>query len=41
MGHLEGGEEVPHSISDPKVRLAYNPREKKAFAIHALNLSDS
>ena len=38
---MEGSEEVPYSTSDPNVRLAYNRREKKAFAILALNLSDS
>ena len=29
------------STLDPKVRIAYNQQEKKAFAILALNLSDS
>ena len=38
---MEGSEEVHHSTSDPKVRLAYNWRENKALAILALNLSDS
>ena len=38
---VEGSEEPPFSSTDPKVRIAYNRRDKKAFAILALNLSDS
>ena len=38
---VEGSEEPPLSSMDPKVRIAYNRREKKAFAILALNLLES
>ena len=38
---VDGSEDPPHSISDPRVMQAYKRREKKAFAILTLNLSDS
>ena len=38
---VDGSEEPPHSTSDPRVMQTYLRREKKAFAILALNLSDS
>ena len=38
---VDGSEEPPHSTSDLRVMQAYKRREKKAFAILALNLSDS
>ena len=37
---VDGSEEPPHSTSDPRVMQAYKRKEKKAFAILALNLSD-
>ena len=37
---VEGSEGLPLFSMDPKVRIAYNCSEKKAFAILALNLSD-
>ena len=38
---VEGSEQFPHFTTNPRVIQAYNRREKKAFAILALNLSDS
>ncbi len=38
---VDGSEEPPQSTMDPRVMQAYMRREKKAFAILALNLSDS
>jgi hypothetical protein len=38
---VDGSEEPPQSTTDPGVMQAYLRREKKAFAILALNLSDS
>ena len=38
---VEGCEDHPFSSRNPKLIIAYNRREKKAFAILALNLSDS
>ena len=38
---VEGSEEPPFSFTDPKVRIAYNWRDEKAFGILVLNLSDS
>ena len=38
---VEGSDEPSFSSIDPKVIIAYNRREKKAFAILALNHSDS
>ena len=37
---VDGSEEPPHSTSDPRVMQAYMRKEKKAFAILALNLCD-
>ena len=38
---VEGSEKAPSCDADARVKLAYTRREKKAFAILALNLSDS
>lgn len=38
---VDGSEEPPSSDAEARVRTAYTRREKKAFAILALNLSDS
>ena len=38
---VDGSEEPTHSTSDPRTMQAYMRREKKAFSILALNLSDS
>jgi transposase InsO family protein len=38
---VEGSEEPPFSSTDPRIMQAYTRREKKAFAILALNLADS
>jgi hypothetical protein len=38
---VEGSEEPPLLSSKPRMRIAYTRPEKKAFAILALNLSDS
>ena len=38
---VEDSKEPPPSSSDLRVRIAYNRQEKKAFAILALDLSDS
>ena len=37
---VEGSKEPLLSSTDPKLRIAYNWSEQKAFAILALNLSD-
>ena len=38
---VEGSEEPRFFSRDPKVKIAYNRLEKKAFAVLAFNLSDS
>ena len=38
---VEGSEQFPHSTTKPRIIQALNRREKKAFAIFALNLFDS